>query len=419
MSPVPLLLDADRIQLQRRTLRVLRVSQLFGGAGSATGIAVVGILAHNLLHQDTFAGFPGGLYTLGAALSSAILGRWMARVGRRPGLLTGYGVGAIGAVAAVAATLEQNVLVLMFGMVLFGAGSSANLMSRYTGADLAGPGERAKAISTVVFATTLGSVLGPDLAGPLGLGAERLSLPALAGPFLFAGICFVLAASTLAIFLRPDPLVVSGGTDRTTRFEGTPLQLLVLILRSPGARLGLLAMALSQALMNGIMVMTPVYMTESGFTLTVVGVVISLHILGMYGPSPITGRLADRFGRPPLIVAGGVVMAVSALIGVLAPSHSAPLIAAGLLLLGVGWNFGLIAGSAQLTESVDPAHRAEVQGLSDLGMGLSGAVAGAMAGVVMQSGGFHTLSLIAAAGSAMLLALGLWPGHRRAAAGSA
>ena len=391
-------------RLQRRTLVVLVVAQAFGGAGLAAGLAVGALLARDLLGGEALSGLPSALQVIGAALAAVPLSRLMGRLGRRPGLVSGYLLGAVGAAVAVAAAEVRSFPLLLIGSVLFGVGNASNLLSRYAAADLALPAGRARAISTVLLATTLGAVAGPNLVDPMGGAARALELPTLAGPFVLAVAAYGVAAVVLFVALRPDPLVAAGGLRSDHRREATtPARPLGVALRDGRAPLALAAMAVTQLVMVSVMTMTPVHLEHHGHGLSVVGVVISVHIAGMYLPSPVTGLFCDRVGRVPTIGVGGGLLVAAGALAAVAPPGSTFLLTSALLLLGIGWNFGLIGSSTLLTDSVAVADRTRVQGVSDLLMGSAGAAGGVLSGVVLAVGGFAMLGVLGAAIAAPLV----------------
>lgn len=379
--------------VQRRTLVTLRLAQVPAQAAVSGVVAVVALLVKELLDSDRLAGSGSAAFTFGSALVAVPLSATMRRFGRRPGLVRAFTLGSIGAfVAALGGQLGLFPLFII-GMFAFGAGQAAGLQARFAGADLAHPDERSRAIGSVVWVGTLGAAFGPlltpwerDLAGALGLDP-------LVGPFLFAGLFFATAASVLAVRLRPDPLVVAGLVDPTAERVRPVRQArtaLGVVRSRPMARLGLASMVISQAAMVAVMTMTPPHMGDHDHS-DLSAYVIALHIVGMYGFAPFVGRLVERFGRPRSIMIGAVVLALGTTTSVVV-GYSSLLMFVGLFLLGVGWSFGLVAGSTLLTESVPTETRVEVQGAGDLLMSLCGGIAAFSSGFVKQSFGFASLA---------------------------
>ncbi|HZN18885.1 MAG TPA: MFS transporter [Micromonosporaceae bacterium] len=416
---------------QRRTLSILFCTQIIGGVGVAIGISVAALLGAGL----------GGAGVSGLAFSAAVVGAALLAVpvtrltrarGRRPGLAVAYGIGGAGALVVVAAAVTRSVPLLFAGMLLFGGGTAANLQARYTAVDLAEPGRRARHLSLVVWATTVGAVAGPNLVAPADAAVRPLDLPELAGPFVFSAVAFTFAGAVLLVLLRPDPLLLSRAAELAAgRAQDWPAHAgpaaapagvagsgaapagmaaaLRLVGERPAARFGLAAVAVGHLVMVGVMSMTPVHIGhshDSADVLRIVGVVISVHIAGMYALSPVVGWLADRLGRRAVVLGGLGLLLVACLVAGTA-GHDTVRLSAGLALLGLGWSGTMVAGSTLLSESVAGAVRPAVQGLSDLVMGLAGALAGALSGVVVQWAGYPALTLLAALATGPLVVVAL------------
>jgi MFS family permease len=388
-------------QVQRRTIATLVVAQALGGLGITIGISVTSILAAQVSGSEKFAGLAQTMQVLGAALASFLLAHLMGRRGRRLGLALGYALGGLGAALCVVSGRIGSFPLLLTGATLLGATTAANMQSRYAATDLARPERRARALSLVVWATTLGAVAGPNLTGPAGRVAHRLGLPVLTGPFLVGVLGILLAGAVIMVFLRPDPLLVAreaalarGGTRVRTATSWTRVREVV---RSrPGVGAGIAALALAHAVMVSVMVMTPLHMHDGGARLEVIGIVISVHVLGMYFFAPVVGWATDRVGRPAVLGIGAVVLFASLLLSGVSPMGASWQIGVGLFLLGVGWSLCTVAASTLITESAPLDVRIDVQGAADLIMGVVAAAAGALAGVVVGSFGFGALNLFAA-----------------------
>ncbi len=395
----------DRAAIQRRTIGTLMTGQVLGGAAVSSAFAVAGLVASDILDNDRLAGVSSAMLTLGAAFMSVPLARLMRRKGRRPGLQLGYLIGAVGAAIAVVGAQARSLPLFIVGMFFFGAGQASNLQGRYVAADLADADRRARAISTVVWVGTLGAVFGPTLAPIEKTIGESLGLDRLVGPILFSCLFFALAGVNISTRLRPDPLVVAGGLDP----EGGPRVKILPQLRTslgviwerPMARLALLSMVISQASMVAVMTMTPLHMKDHAQA-DLSAFVIAFHIVGMYGFAPLIGRAADRYGRLPVIMAAGAILMSGTVVAVVAGYHPV-MIFAGLFLLGLGWNFGLIGGSALLTDSVPADQRVSVQGSADLMMSLLGGAAGFSSGFVKTAWGYHWLANAATIGAGCLV----------------
>ena len=397
--------EVDVARVQRRTIGVLSGAVALGGVGVTVGITVGGLLAREVAGTDTAAGLGQTAAVLGSAVIAVPLARISDRSGRRAGLAVGYAVALVGAGITVLAAVVSSLALLMVGLFTFGASTACSLQARYAAADLAQPERRGRALSTVVWATTVGSVLGPNLAGPGADLGRWLGLPPLSGGFVVSLVVFAVVGVGFVILLRPDPLLLSrrlgGGTGApAVRPRRATLRALGVVWANPSGRLGLTSVVVSHSVMVGVMVMTPVHMGhaggDEGTTLRVIGLVISVHVAGMYLFSPLVGQFADRVGRSATVVLGGaLLLAAAALAGTAAPGAALQL-GVGLLLLGLGWSCGLIAGSTLVTESVGPDLRPTAQGGTDLLMGLGAALAGVVGGPLLAIGGFGLVSAVSA-----------------------
>jgi MFS family permease len=383
--------------VQRRVLLVLAAAQVLGGVGVAAAIAVSALVASRLSGSEAVGGLAQTGTVIGAAMASFVVSRVAARSGRRPALSLGYGVAALGGAGAVVAVSVGSAPALLVALVLVGSSTAAGLAARFAATDLAAPERRARALAMVVWATTVGAVAGPNLAGPVQVAAGAIGLEPAAGPFLLCACAFALAALGTWVGLRPDPLLLARGAEKSD--AGPPpgaAGVRAALLASPAALLGLGGIVVGHLLMVGLMSMTPVHMDHGGATLTVVGLVISLHVAGMYALSPLFGWLADRAGRPLVLALAAALLLASGVLCALAGPADTGLLAAGLVLLGLGWSGGLVAGSALLTESVPVRVRTGVQGIGDVAMNVSGAVGGIAAGLVVAGASYAVLGVLAA-----------------------
>ena len=384
-------------ETQRRTVRVLAGSQALGAVGVSGGIAVGGLVAEEVSGSTALSGLAQTAAVLGAALAALPMSRLMAARGRRPGLVAGYAAGALGAALVIASAVVRSFPLQLVGTALFGAATAANLQARFAATDLAAPAGRGRALSTVVWATTVGAVLGPNLFAPGGSLARALGLPELAGPYLFSLLSFLLGGLTVHLLLRPDPLLEArrlAGTAGAPAPRRSLRASLAVVSASPPAVLGLAAVVLGHAAMTAVMVMTPVHMRHGGAGLSVVGIVISVHVGGMYALAPLVGWLADRLGRVPVVLGAQGVLLTAVLVA--GTSASSALLGVGLFLLGLGWSGALVAGSTLLSESVPLAERPAVQGGADFAMGIGAAAAGAAAGLVLGTAGYGGLNALTA-----------------------
>ncbi len=385
---------------QRRTVGVLVGSQVLGGTGLAAGIAVGSLLAAQLSGSDALSGLGGTVQVLGAAVAAVPIASVTSKLGRRYGLVLGYLVGAIGAAVVVTAGIVESFALLLVGCALLGAGTASSSASRYAAADLATAQHRGRDLSIVVWATTIGSVIGPNVLTFSPALAKALRIPTLTAPLALSLLCFILASVLLWTLLRPGPLLMArdlseDGVGATV--SGSVWAGFAMIKASPQALTGVITMAIGHAVMVGQMVMTPIHMNHGGASLEIIGLVISLHILGMYGASPLIGMAVDRIGAKAVGLIGIATQVIAGGLAASTQQGQSWALTAGLILLGLGWAATFISGSTMLVAAISVVHRPAAQGSADLVMGLAAAGAGALAGVVVQFWGFGQLGLLAGA----------------------
>ncbi|MBP2392639.1 MFS transporter [Aeromicrobium fastidiosum] len=364
--------------------------QVVGGIGNGAGLAVGALLLKDITGSSGWAGMAVVMMTLGAAAFTIPLSSLAARHGRRPALTAGWLFGSLGAVVTVVGAQTRLLPVALLGLLLFGGSTAANLQSRFAAVDRAALSQVGRSLSIVVWSTTVGAVIGPNLTGPGASVAAALGLPDLAGPVLFSAAGFAVAGLLTVALLRPDPLVHRPGAAPAPRGVRAAL---------PHVRgrtfTAMWSIASSHAVMVSVMALTPVHMEDHGASLEIIGLTISLHIAGMYALSPVMGWLADGWGHDRTILLGQSILLVATAVAGTAGSSQVQ-ITVGLFLLGLGWSASVIAGAAALTTSIAPENRPVVQGLSDLVMNLAGALGGLLAGLVVALSGFGTLNAAAA-----------------------
>ena len=408
---VPQSIDtAGVLAVQKRSIATLSAAQAFGGIAVAGSMPAGALLAASLTDSEAFAGLAQTAGVLGAAIFALPLARIALTKGRRPALATGYGLGILGTIFVIGGAVSRQVGLVLIGSLFVGVASAASLQARYAATDLALPEHRARSLSYVVWAATIGAVLGPNLLNFSGSVGMSLGLPQLSGPYVIAGISLTLAVAVLVVALRPDPFIlarqVRQAADPGTKIPHPKLRDGIEHLRTrPRAVLGIGAISIGHVVMIMVMVMTPVHMAHVDVTLQLIGLVISVHVAGMYAFSPLVGSAVDRFGRVPMIIAGAMILAASCVISGLAPADNVVILGIGLFLLGLGWSFTLIAGSTLVTDSVEANERPSVQGLSDLSMNAAGALGGVAAGIIMWWGGYLWLCALA---TLPLVALVIW-----------
>ncbi|WP_285246013.1 MFS transporter [Pseudarthrobacter sp. efr-133-R2A-89] len=435
-------------QVQRRTVVLLGTAQVFGGIGTGATVSIGSILAVELSGSSAWAGAVATVMTLGAAVAALLLASLADHRGRRAGQAAGLSAALAGALLMVAAVVSGLFILLVLGAVGIGVGTAATLQARFAAVDLAASEHRGRALSAVVWAVTIGAVTGPNLIQPGTAVGAALGLPPVAGPFVIAAAGLLIATVLMFAGLRPDPLLLArqlaaAGTntaqDRPARPAGVAaapaggslIRGLQAIAVSRTAVLAVTAVVAAHAVMVGVMSMTPLHLQHlvegpafhpghaaEGDVLVIIGFTISLHIAGMFALSPVMGWLTDKAGRIETIMIGFAVLVAAVMVAGLGQS-STPAVAAGLVLLGLGWSAATISGSTLLAESVGRDARVAVQGVSDMLMGAAGAAGGAVSGLVLGAAGYLGLNLIGAAIGAAVLAAAILarsPGSRSTAA---
>jgi len=382
--------------VQHRVVRTLAAAQVLSGVGVAGTVAAGSLLVSSITESETLAGLAQTSAVLGAAALALPLARLTSIGGRRLALSVGYFSGVIGSILAILGGYHRVIVLMLMGTFLVGAAAAAGYQARFAAIDLASNETRAKQLSFVVWGSTIGAVTGPNLMEPAGKLAEFFDLPPLVGPYLISATTLALAGVVITIFLRPDPYLLANKDSTTSKHKGSTKKALAHIRQNPKALFAILSIAIGHVAMVSVMVMTPVHMAHVDVSLTIIGLVISVHVLGMYAFSPLVGLLSDRLGRVRVIQIGLIVLLLSTVISGKAKADDAYTLGVGLFLLGLGWSCTLIAGSAFLSESVDQQFRASSQGASDLVMNLSGAGGGAIAGVIIGTLSYGWLCFAAA-----------------------
>ncbi|MEY2885949.1 MAG: hypothetical protein RJB40_804 [Actinomycetota bacterium] len=410
VDPYEVLSLEEKQEIQQRTLRVLVLGQMAGSAALSAAVTVGAFVIQDMLGQKTpWGGIASATVTVGTALMAQLLSRLMLRQGRRRGLMLGYALALIGGLIAGSGVEIQSLPLFLLGLFLFGNGQSANMLARYAATDLAEVNQRGAAMSRILFASTFGAVLGPVMIKPAEhLGQYLFDWNLYTGPWVFSGLFFITSFVNVAIRLKPDPLIVSGGiisqrsgtTDPESELQPSVVQFLV---SSPRTRLAFYGMVVSHVTMVAVMTMTPVHLREHGHE-TVSAYIISLHIAGMYAFSPLVGKFSDSKGRVNTLLVGCLVLIASTVMSALAGSNPAVFFPS-LWLLGIGWSFGLIGASSLLIDSVPIEQRVRVQGAADLAMSLFGGLAGFSSGFIRSSIGFPWLSLLGTCIVLMLIAV--------------
>ena len=375
-------------------MATLFVAQVLGSTGHSIGMAVGGIMAAAITGTNTWIGVPIAVGALGTALASWPLSRLMARFGRRPGLTLGYGLAVIGAGLGMAGVLAGSFALLLLGMALFGIAHTSNNLARYAAADATPLPERGRAMGLIVWGSTIGAILGPNLMPAAVRVGAVIGLSPVGSAFLISVGGYTLAALLIQALLRPDPLTIARRMEQEANAGAAPRPARALreIFAEPRARIAVSTLMVSQVVMIGTTSTSPVYLHDQGHSVSTIGLAVSMHLGGMYVASPLSGWLSDRFGRVPMIVTGALGLLLACAVAGLVPGSDSGLVMFGLFLNGVGWNLAFVAASALLTDALSAAERTSIQGLADLVMGLMGAFGSAAGGMILGLWGFGALN---------------------------
>lgn len=387
-------MDAAAVaRIQRRTVTVLAAGQVLGGIAFGATVSLGALLAADLSGNEALSGLATASVTLGAALCAIPLARLAGRRGRRVALTLGNLLALIGIAVVISAAAARSFPLLIVGVVLIGAGNAGNLQSRFAATDLAPAARRGRDLGTVVWATTVGGVLGPLLLTPGEAVGAALRMPPLTGSYAFSIVAQLIAFALYLAALRPDPLLLA---QRLARSGDAQREHIDDLDRPVAARYAIFAVAGSHVVMASVMAMTPIHLAHLApeHVTLVVGTTIALHVFGMYGLSPLFGLLADRWGRIATILLGQAVLAASLIVAATMPDSQWAVLVA-LFLLGAGWSAATVSGAALLTESSPTRLRPRRQGLSDTIMTFSAAVGAVLAGVVLSQIGYGGLAMVA------------------------
>ena len=399
--------NIDFSEQQKRIIRTLSAAQVFNGVGIAGTVAAGSLLVTSISNSESLAGLAQTTTVLGAALMALPLAKLTQKGGRRLSLMIGYSVGVIGSILAILGGTHKILFLMLSGTFLVGAASASGYQARFAAIDLATSVNRSKNLSIVVWGSTVGAVAGPNLMQPAGNFSHLLNLPRLVGPYFIAGVSLSLATIVIFFFLKPDPYLTANlSSDGVTQKKHETTRAALRHIRAiPNASFAVASIGVGHLAMVSIMVMTPVHMSHMDVALSVIGLVISVHVLGMYAFSPIVGALSDKLGRVRVIQIGILILIAAATLAGLAPDMQTIPLGFALFLLGLGWSCTLIAGSTFLSESVSVEMKPSSQGASDLVMNLMGALGGAASGVIIGVFSFGWLCVFV---GSLILALGVW-----------
>ena len=381
-------------------------------AAALTSIAYIGtftvasLAAPEISGYAGSSGWPSATAIGGTALAATLLSAVMARRDRRAGIVLGIGVAAVGGVLAVVAVVVSSLPLLLVASAGVGFGNAATNLSRYAAAELYPAAQRAGALGLVVWGSTFGAVLGPNLVAPAGSLGPSIGLAPLAAGFAMA-LLFLLAALTVAVAGPRAPSPPGGDSSSQAGVARVPARrLLADLIATPRGRMAITALISGQVVMTLIMTMTPYHLHEHSHGLVTVGFVISAHAFGMFAFSPLSGRLTDRFGAHTMVTIGFVVLALAGILAAGMPATGGSALAIPLFLLGIGWNLNFVAGSALLASEATVGSGTRLQGASDSVIWTASALASASSGFVVAVSSYAALAIIGA-GLAVLLAVAL------------
>lgn len=393
-------------ELQHKTIRTLAAAQIGAGIGTAGTVAAGSLLVASITGSEELAGLAQTFSVLGAAALALPLARLTSRGGRRTALSFGYAAGVLGSILAILGGVNSNIVLMLMGSFLVGSASASAYQARFAAIDLVPESHRAKQLSYVVWGSTVGAVTGPNLMQPAGNIAEAFGLPRLVGPYMISATTLTFASLLIFLFLKPDPYLTALGEGKSQAAGKKHIkEALLHIWHKPIALFAILSIAIGHVAMIAVMVMTPVHMAHVDVSLKIIGMIISVHVIGMYAFSPVVGSISDKIGRIKTIQVGLLILLASTIVSGSAKADDVPRLGVGLFLLGLGWSFTLIAGSALLSSSVDATLKTSAQGASDLVMNLAGAIGGATAGVIISSLTYGWLCVFAAV---PVIALAIW-----------
>jgi MFS family permease len=388
----------DLARLARKITWILFANQSLSSAGFIASATINSIIGAKLGGSASFAGVPSAVYLLGAAFAASAWGYIMDRIGRRNGIVSGLLIGVIGNALVLFAIGISSFLLFLAGMVLMGIANAAVTLSRFAAAEVNPPEKRGAALSNVVLGGTFGAVVGPLLVGPMGNFVKGLGMDELAGAYFATLFLFAISSIVVFVGLRPDPRDL--GKQVSAQYPDPSLTSLTgearsifEIFRQPAALVAVIAMALGQVVMVAIMVITSLHMRDHQHNLRDISAVISSHTFGMFAFSVLSGRLSDKWGRGPVILIGASTLLLACITAPLSP-NVIPL-AVALFLLGLGWNFCFVGGSALLADQLSPLERSRTQGTNDLLVGLASATGSLGSGLVFAASNYTVIAIVA------------------------
>lgn len=388
---------------RRRVLTALMIAQIMAGLAHGVTFSMGAILSADMA-GEAWGGAASTVTTIGAALWAMPLAAIVNRRGRRASLSTGLALGSVGALSALFAAQSGIYLFLLLGFFLLGAAVAMNLQARFAAADVADVRHKGRDISLVVWSTTIGAILGPNLFEPTERLGAALGLASFSGAYLVCIAAQWVAILVLQMMLRPEPAPVAS-TGKKPKVQ---------LREHPVVASAIITNAFSHFAMIAIMSMTAVHMHGHGASMTLIGLTISFHVGGMYGLAPVFGWLSDKWGSRAtmLLGLGGTFVAAALLVPW---SENETVVVGALLLLGLGWSATLVGSSAVVAKAAPPEQKAGLQGRSDLTMNLTGALGGVISGPVVSVWGMPVMAVLVIVGMVAVL-VWTWRIRRRAGA---
>ncbi|GEM45052.1 MFS transporter [Deinococcus cellulosilyticus] len=384
--------------MTQRSMAALFTAQALSTSATTIGVALASVLAVKLMDDESYAGLPSTVNLLASAFSAYFAGQYMARHGRRAGLTLAFLLGTVGAALACWQALAGHFWGFMIGILLVGLANGGINQTRYAVSELVKPERRGQFIGWLLTCSAIGAVVTRLCIPVLKQLAEAYQLPENEAGWLLSALFLALASVLVGVFFTAKPTDVPRNTARVQLSVGE-------LLKQPQVQLALIGMMVGQGIMLMLMVMMPVHAQHMGHGLEAISTVMTGHVVGMFGLAWITGHWVDRFGARNMILAGTVLLAASAILGML--GHSITEMGVALFVLGVGWNLCYVAGSSLLTSSLPPEARAAAQGKLDVFV-WSAAAAGALGGgLLVSSSGFSTMYSVALAIS-LITAIGVY-----------
>ncbi|MBI3151064.1 MAG: MFS transporter [Chloroflexi bacterium] len=415
--------------IARKITGILFAQQSLASAGFIAAATLNSIVGKELSQNPSWAGVPTAVYLLAGAFSAFVWGYVYDAIGRRNGLTAGLSAGVLGSSVTFYAIAIHSFPVFLGGMILMGVANAAVQLGRFAAAEVNRPEHRGRAISNVVIGGTVGSVVGPFVAGPAGSLVGSWGIDELAGAYLVAAILFAIGALVVFLGLRPDPREIGkevaekfpetvSGTGGALSASKGQVRSVLEILRQPAALVAVVSMVLGQMVMVLVMVITSLHMRGHDHGLSDISLVVSSHTFGMFAFSIISGRLADRWGRGVVILIGSSTLVLACLAATISPDVL-PL-GVALFLLGLGWNFCFVGGSTLLADQLSPLERARTQGFNDLLVGLASALGSLESGFIFASLGYNMMAYVSAAVALIPLAVvAVWMTRRSTVPASA